>query len=95
MTTIKLKRQPRAPEDSFRNPPLVGLSITPPSMRASFERGVGYVSGKEPFMLLGRVSADTGLDAMPDPSLTMAEMQPVAFAAKMALGKVLAARKRR
>ena len=56
---------------------------------------VGYVSGREPFRLLGRVSADMGEDAMPDPPLTDAEMQPVAFAAKMALGKVLAARRRR
>lgn len=56
---------------------------------------VGYVSGRDPFRLLGRVSADTGESAMPDPELTMAEMQSVAFAAKMALGKVLAARRRR
>ena len=54
---------------------------------------VGYASGREPFRLLGRVSADTGMDAMPDPPLTMDEMQPVAFAAKMALAKVLSARK--
>ena len=56
---------------------------------------VGYASGREPFRLLGRVDADTGMDAMPDPPLTMAEMQPVAFAAKMALGKVLAARRQK
>lgn len=56
---------------------------------------VGYASGREPFRLLGRVDVDTGEDALPDPPLTMAEMQPVAFAAKMALGKVLAARRRR
>jgi hypothetical protein len=55
---------------------------------------VGYVSGREPFRLLGRVSADTGMGAMPDPPLTDAEMQPVAFAAKMALAKVLMARKK-
>jgi hypothetical protein len=55
---------------------------------------VGYVSGRDPFRLLGRVSADLGEDAMPDPPLTMAEMQPVAFAAKMALAKVLAARRK-
>jgi len=55
---------------------------------------VGYVSGRDPFRLLGRVSADTGMDAMPDPPLTMAEMQPVAFAAKMALAKVLVARRK-
>ena len=55
---------------------------------------VGYVSGRDPFRLLGRVSADMGESAMPDPPLTMAEMQPVAFAAKMALAKVIAARKR-
>jgi hypothetical protein len=56
---------------------------------------VGYASGREPFRLIGRISADTGEDAMPDPPLTDAEMQPVAFAAKMALGKVLALRKRK
>ena len=55
---------------------------------------VGYVSGRDPFRLLGRVSADTGLPAMPDPPLTMAEMQPVAFAAKMAFAKVLHDRSR-
>jgi hypothetical protein len=55
---------------------------------------VGYVSGRDPFRLLGRVSADTGTTELPDPPLTFDEMQPVAFAAKMALGKVLAARRR-
>lgn len=56
---------------------------------------VGYASGREPFRLLGRVDADTGLDAMPNPPLTMAEMQPVAFAAKIALAKVLMARRKK
>ena len=55
---------------------------------------VGYVSGRDPFRLLGRVAADMGESAMPEPPLTMTEMQPVAFAAKMALAKVIAARKR-
>lgn len=55
---------------------------------------VGYVSGREPFRLLGRVSADTGIDAMPDPPLTDVEMQSVAFAAKRALAKVLLARRK-
>ena len=55
---------------------------------------VGYVSGRDPFRLLGRVAADLGVDAMPDPPLTMTEMQPVAFAAKMALAKVLLARRK-
>lgn len=55
---------------------------------------VGYASGREPFRLLGRVDADMGEDAMPDPPLTMAEMQPVAFAAKMALAKVLMGRRK-
>jgi hypothetical protein len=55
---------------------------------------VGYVSGRDPFRLLGRVAADTGMTALPDPPLTMAEMQPVAFAAKMALAKVLVARRK-
>lgn len=54
---------------------------------------VGYASGREPFRLLARVDADTGADAMPDPPLTMTEMQPVMFAAKMAFAKVMAARK--
>jgi hypothetical protein len=53
---------------------------------------VGYVSGRDPFRLRGRVSADTGASGMPDPPLTMEEMQPVAFAAKMALAKALAKR---
>jgi hypothetical protein len=56
---------------------------------------VGYASGREPFRLLGRVSADTGMNAMPDPPLTTDEMQPVAFAAKMAFAKVLSARRRK
>jgi hypothetical protein len=54
---------------------------------------VGYADGRDPWRLLGRVSADLGLDVMPDPPLTMLEMQPVAFAAKMALAKVLLARR--
>ena len=54
---------------------------------------VGYVSGREPFRLLARVDADLGLDTMPDPPLTTTEMQPVAFAAKMALAKVLMKRR--
>ena len=56
---------------------------------------VGYVSGRDPFRLIGRVAADLGESAMPDPPLTMAEMQPVAFAAKMAIAKVLADRRRK
>ena len=56
---------------------------------------VGYVSGRDPFRLIGRVSADLGETTMPDPPLTMAEMQPVAFAAKMAIAKVIAGRRRR
>lgn len=56
---------------------------------------VGYASGREPFRLLGRVSADTGMDAMPHPPLTQEEMQPVAFAAKMAFANVLRKRKKR
>lgn len=54
---------------------------------------VGYADGREPFRLLSRVDADLGLDDMPDPPLTMTEMQPVAFAAKMAIAKVLVARR--
>ena len=56
---------------------------------------VGYATGREPFRLLGRVSADTGMDAMPDPGLTQEEMQPVAFAAKMAFIKVMRNRDRK
>lgn len=56
---------------------------------------VGYVSGRDPFRLLGRISADTGEPRLPDPPLTDAEMQPVAFAAKMALAKVLVARRQK
>lgn len=41
-----------------------------------------------------RITFDTGLP-IPDPPLTQAEMQPVAFAAKMALIKVLLKRKKR
>ena len=55
---------------------------------------VGYVTGREPFTLLGRVAADTGFDHLPDPPLMASEMGPVAFAAKMAFAKVLGARKR-
>lgn len=54
---------------------------------------VGYVSGKEPFKLLGRVAADMAEDKMPDPPLSMSEMQPVAHAAKMALARVLMQRR--
>lgn len=45
-------------------------------------------------VLFGRVSADTAMPA-PEPELTQAEMQSVAFAAKMALIKVLATRKKK
>jgi hypothetical protein len=54
---------------------------------------VGYATGREPFKLLGRVSADTGYETMPDPPVTQEEMQSVAFAAKMAFAKVIRARK--
>ena len=54
---------------------------------------VGYVDGRDPLRLIGRVSADLGLDDMPMSPLTMAEMQSVAFAAKMAISKVLVARR--
>lgn len=45
-------------------------------------------------VMFGRVSADMAMDP-PDPPLTDQEMQPVAFAAKMALAKVMSARKRK
>jgi hypothetical protein len=45
-------------------------------------------------VLYGRVSADMGMDP-PEPELTYEEMQYVARAAKMALAKVIATRKRR
>jgi hypothetical protein len=53
---------------------------------------VGYASGRDPFRLMGRVSFDTGFESLPVPELTMQEMQSVAYAAKMALYKVLSAR---
>lgn len=55
---------------------------------------VGYATGRDPFRLLGRVSADTGYEKMPMPELSATEMGPVAFAAKMAFAKVLRARKK-
>ena len=54
---------------------------------------VGYVSGRDPFRLLGRVAADMAQE-MPSPELTSSEMQSVAFAAKMAFAKILSKRKR-
>lgn len=45
-------------------------------------------------ILYGRVSADMGM-APPVPELTAAEMQPVAYAAKMALAEVMRRRKKR
>lgn len=45
-------------------------------------------------ILYGRVSADMGM-APPVQELTQAEMQSVAFAAKMALAKVMANRKKK
>lgn len=44
-------------------------------------------------IMFGHVSADMAMDP-PDPPLTIEEMQPVAFAAKMALYKVMAKRKK-
>lgn len=54
---------------------------------------VGYADGAEPFRMLTRVSIDVGLHKVPEPTLTNAEMEPVAYAAKMALVKVLRQRK--
>lgn len=45
-------------------------------------------------ILFGRISADMAMDP-PEEPLTAAEMQSVAFAAKMALAKVMVARKRK
>lgn len=56
---------------------------------------VGYATGREPFRLLGRVSADTGYESMPTPELSASEMGPVAFAAKMAFSKVISKRKKK
>lgn len=55
---------------------------------------VGYASGRDPFRLLGRVSADTGEPMMPSQPITDHDMQPVAYAAKMAFYKVLKAKKK-
>lgn len=55
---------------------------------------VGYATMRDPFRLLGRISVDTGEDKMPSPSITDSEMQPVAYAAKMAFYKILKARKK-
>ena len=55
---------------------------------------VGFADGREPFRLLSRISVDTGYDDMPALP-TDAEMQPIAYAAKMAFGKVMRARKKR
>lgn len=56
---------------------------------------VGYATGRDPFRLLGRVSADTGFETMPNPELSAGEMQSVAAAAKMAFYKVYSKRKRK
>lgn len=54
---------------------------------------VGWSNAKHlPMVLHGRVEVDMA-QPMPSPMLTTAEMQPVAFAAKMALLKVLRQRK--
>ncbi len=55
---------------------------------------VGWSNARAmPMVLRGRVEVDMAM-AMPSPMLTTAEMQPVAFAAKMALAKVLRQRKK-
>ena len=50
--------------------------------------------GSNHLIRLAEVMADVGL-SFPDPPVTVEEMQPVAFAAKMALLKVLRERKPR
>jgi hypothetical protein len=49
-------------------------------------------SGEQRFVHVAEVMADVGL-RWPDPPITVAEMQPVTFAAKMALLRVLRQRK--
>ncbi len=49
-------------------------------------------SGPDRFVRVADVMADVGV-MWPDPPVTVAEMQPVVFAAKMALLKVLRQRK--
>jgi len=50
--------------------------------------------GEERFTMRGKVSADLGLDAPPDPPFTNEEMQKIMFAAKMQVIKCLRARKK-
>jgi hypothetical protein len=50
-------------------------------------------SGFGGFVRHSEVSVDMAVEKMPDPPITVEEMQSVAFAAKMALAKVLRARK--
>lgn len=54
---------------------------------------VGYTAGPPHPMIAGRLSADVGLPC-PDPLPTSEEMQAVAYAAKMAMIKVLRKRKK-
>lgn len=54
---------------------------------------VAWEDGRFPLRAKDRVSVDTGY-AIPDPPPTHAEMQEVARAAKMAMAKVLKARKK-
>lgn len=51
------------------------------------------VETDKPFVLHARVTADMACDP-PDPPITVAEMQSVCHAAKMALAKVLRARRK-
>jgi len=46
-------------------------------------------------MMRAMVTADTGFERVPKPDITVAEMQEVAFAAKMALINVIQKRKKR
>lgn len=50
--------------------------------------------GSDHLTMRGRVSADLGIDRIPDPPFTNEEMQIIMFAAKMAAAKVLRDRKK-
>jgi hypothetical protein len=56
---------------------------------------VGWTMGQGPdrFILQSKVDADMGIEP-PNPPISVAEMQSVCYAAKMALWKVLRARKK-
>jgi hypothetical protein len=54
----------------------------------------GLTEGDSHLIQRGKVSADLGLEGIPDPPFTSAEMQEITFAAKIQALKCLRARKR-